>query len=681
MSAPTVTPTTGALPVEPSHARPGNTRWARPALLVLLAGTALLYLWSLGSSGWANSFYSAAAQAGSQSWEAFFFGSSDSANSITVDKPPASLWLMSLSVRLFGLSSWSILVPEALCGVAAVGLLYAAVRRYATPGAGLIAGAVLALTPVATLMFRFNNPDALLTLLLVAAAYCTLRAIERGSTWWLVLAGTAVGFGFLTKMLQAFLVLPALAVAYLVAAPTPLRRRIGSVLAAGAAVVVSAGWWVAIVELIPAGSRPYIGGSQTNSVLELIFGYNGFGRLTGQETGSVGGAPGGGWGPTGATRLLDAQFGDQWSWLLPAALIFAGALLWWTRRAPRTDRTRAAVLLWGGWLLVTGLVFSYMAGIFHGYYLVALVPAVAALVGIGAATLWRQRSQPWARWVLAATVGITAIWAAVLLGRTPGWQPWLPTAVLVVGAAVVLALLGVHRMPRQAVVVLAAAAVLVGVAGPAAYSLQTASTAHGGAIPTAGPGTAGGRGGAGGPGGGQFGAGAQRGNAGALGVPPLGTATGPGAPGGLAGGPTGGAAGGAAGGLAGGQRGGGGPGGILGSETPSAQVTALLGADAGRYTWVAATVGANSAAGYQLALNAPVMPIGGFNGNDPSPTLAQFQQLVAGGKIHYFIGGGGAGPGMGGSGSGRQIGAWVAAHFTAKTVGTTTLYDLTQPAG
>ncbi|MCW2633292.1 MAG: glycosyl transferase, partial [Pseudonocardia sp.] len=504
MSAPTVIPTTGALPVEPSDTRPANTRWARPALLALLAGTAVLYLWSLGASGWANSFYSAAAQAGSQSWEAFFFGSSDSANSITVDKPPASLWLMSMSVRLFGLSSWSILVPEALCGVAAVGLLYAGVRRYATPGAGLIAGAVLALTPVATLMFRFNNPDALLTLLLVAAAYCTLRAIERGQTWWLVLAGTAVGFGFLTKMLQAFLVLPALALAYLVAAPTPLRRRIGSVLAAGAAVLVSAGWWVAIVELIPAGSRPYIGGSQTNSVLELIFGYNGFGRLTGQETGSVGGAPGGGWGPTGATRLLDAQFGDQWSWLLPAALIFAGALLWRTRRTPRTDRTRAAVLLWGGWLLVTGLVFSYMAGIFHGYYLVALAPAVAALVGIGAATLWRQRSQQWARWVLAATAGSTAIWAAVLLGRTPGWQPWLRVAVLVVGAAVVLALLGVHRMPRQAVVVLAAAAVLVGLAGPAAYSLQTASTAHAGAIPTAGPGTARG---AGGPGGGAGGPG------------------------------------------------------------------------------------------------------------------------------------------------------------------------------
>src|SRR6185369_2755526 len=268
---------------------PSQPAWARPALFALLLGTALLYLWGLGASGWANAFYSAAAQAGSVSWKAFFFGSSDAGNSITVDKTPASLWLMALSVRIFGLSTWSILVPQALAGVASVGVLYATVRRWYSTTAGLIAGAVMALTPVAVLMFRFNNPDALLVLLLVLGAYATVRAVETASTRWLVLVGVLVGFGFLTKMLQAFLVVPAFALTYLIAAPTGIGRRIRQVLIGGAAMLVGLGWWVAIVELVPASWRPFIGGSQNNSILELTFGYNGLGRITGDEVGSVGG--------------------------------------------------------------------------------------------------------------------------------------------------------------------------------------------------------------------------------------------------------------------------------------------------------------------------------------------------------------------------------------------------------
>src|SRR5205814_2736387 len=288
--------------VPPAETRSEPPRRRLPvALPALLLGTAALYLWGLGASGWANGYYSAAAQAGSASWKALFFGSFDAGNAITVEKTPASLWLMGLSVRLFGLSSWSILVPEALAGIGAVALLYLTVRRVAGPLAGLLAGPAFAVTPVAVLMFRFNNPDALLVLLLVAAAYAVTRALERASTRWLVLAGALVGFGFLTKMLQAFLVLPAFGVAYLVAAPAPLRRRIGQVLLAAGAMVVAAGWWVAAVALWPAASRPYIGGSQTNSILELTLGYNGFGRLTGSEAGSVGGQNG--WGATGLTRL------------------------------------------------------------------------------------------------------------------------------------------------------------------------------------------------------------------------------------------------------------------------------------------------------------------------------------------------------------------------------------------
>jgi 4-amino-4-deoxy-L-arabinose transferase-like glycosyltransferase len=647
--------------------------WARPGLLALLAATAVLYLWGLGASGWANSFYSAAAQAGAASWKALFFGSSDAANSITVDKTPASLWVMALSARVFGVNTWSILVPQALEGVAAVGLLYASVRRWSGAAAGLVAGAVLALTPIAVLMFRFNNPDALLVLLLVAGAYATLRAVEVASTRWLMFAAALVGFGFLTKMLQALLVVPAFAVVYLVAAPTTLRRRIGSLLAAGAALVAAAGWWVAIVSLVPASARPYIGGSQHNSILELTLGYNGFGRLTGSETGSV--SVGSRWGQTGWTRLFNSEVGGQVAWLLPAALVLLVAGLWLTWRAPRTDRTRAALLLWGLWLFVTGLIFSFMQGIFHAYYTVALAPAAAAIVGIAATLLWRRRDDVASRSILAGTLVLTSVWAHVLLARSADFQPWLATAVPIVGVATAVLLLGVTWLPRRAALAVAAAGLVTALAGPSAYAVQTAATAHTGSIVTAGPTVAGagfgGPGAGGGPGGGgtrAFGNGPQTGTGRAPGgaqgqTGPQGTA--PTVPGGRAGG-TGGF---------GGRAGGGG--GLLQASSPSAKLVALLQADAGSYTWVAATVGSNNASGYQLATGDPVMAVGGFNGSDPAPTLAQFQQLVTQGKIHYFIGGGVGIQSSSGSSSSSQIASWVASNFTAATVGSATVYDLT----
>jgi len=204
--------------------------WARPLLVGLLVLTGLLYLWGLGASGWANTYYSAAVQAASKSWKAFLFGSLDSASSITVDKSPAFLWPMDLAARAFGVSSWSILVPQAVEGVAAVAVLYAAVRRWFSPAAALLSGLVLALTPVAALMFRFNNPDALLTLLTALGAYAMVRALEGASTRWVVATGSLAGLAFLAKMLQALLVVPALGLVYLVAAPTPLARRVRQLL-------------------------------------------------------------------------------------------------------------------------------------------------------------------------------------------------------------------------------------------------------------------------------------------------------------------------------------------------------------------------------------------------------------------------------------------------------------------
>ena len=452
----------------------GDPVWARPALLVLLAITAGLYLWDLGASGWANSFYSAAVQAGTRSWKAFFFGSSDSSNFITVDKPPAALWVMEISARIFGLSSWSILVPQALEGVAAVAVLYATVRRWASAGAGLVAAAVMAFTPVAALMFRFNNPDALLVLLLCGAAYATTRAIEQSSTRWLVFAFSLVGLGFITKMMQAFLVVPGMMAAYLWAAPVPLGRRVRQLAAAGVAMVLSAGWWVAAVMLTPAADRPYIGGSQDNNLLNLVFGYNGFGRITGNETGSVvgGGATGtsGQWGPTGLTRLFGSEMGSQISWLLPAALVLLAVVLAATWKRPRTSRTRASMVLWGGWLLVTGLVFSLAQGIIHPYYTVALAPAIGAIVGIGSWFLWARRAALWARLVMGSTVVGSSIWAAVLLDRVPEWHPWLRSAILATGcvAGALLAFSPYRdrvfsaRVARSAVVGVTAMAILAG---------------------------------------------------------------------------------------------------------------------------------------------------------------------------------------------------------------------------
>lgn len=612
-----------------SDSRP---RWVRPALLALLAATAVLYLWGLGASGWANEYYAAAVQAGTRNWTAWLFGSLDPGNSITVDKPPASLWLMVLSARLFGFSAFTMLLPQALMGVASVGVLFAAVRRVSGPAAGLIAGAVLAAMPVAALMFRFNNPDALLVLLLVVAAYAMVRAIETASTRWMVLVGCVLGFAFLTKMLQAFLVMPGLALAFLVAAPVGLWRRIGTLLAGAGAMVVSAGWFLVLVELWPVASRPYIGGSTDNSLLQLALGYNGIQRIAGGggPGGGHGGPPPGGGpgdgpgrganlffgGEPGIGRLFGHSMGVEASWLLPAALIALAAGIWFTRRAARTDSVRASLLLWGGWLLVTGAVFSFMDGIVHPYYTVALVPAVAALVGIASAEAWRGRGFVAPRLVLAAMMAATGVWAFVLLNRTPDWLPWLRWAVLVL-AVVVAAVLafGAHRLGRATAVVVLAAA-LAGLAAPTAFAIY--NVAH----PSGGPGTM---------------SGPARGD-GFGGMPP------------------------------------GGMPGPFGQRDDAALQQLVRGVD---NRWAAASIGSMGSANLQLQTGASIMAIGGFTGSDDSPTLAQFQQYVADGEVRYFIDGGRGGPpGFGRNGAAQQIAAWVKEHYTPQQVGGSTVYDL-----
>ncbi|MFF9363158.1 ArnT family glycosyltransferase [Streptomyces griseoluteus] len=700
--------------------RPEDPGWARPAFWALLAATFVLYLYDLSASGFANSFYSAAVQAGSTSWKAFFFGSLDGGNAITVDKPAAFLWPMELSVRVFGLNSWAVLVPQVLMGVGSVAVVYAAVRRRFSAVAGLVAGVVLALTPVAAMMFRFNNPDAMLALLMTLACYFTVRAVEDGRTRWLVWAGVAIGFAFLAKTLQAFLILPPLAIVHAVCAPVRFGRRLVQLALATLALVVSGGWWVAVVELWPASSRPYIGGSQHNSFLELTFGYNGLGRINGEETGSVGGGGmgggGGRWGSTGWDRMFGAEVGGQVSWLLPAALILLVAGLWATRKLGRTSVTRASFLVWGGSLLITMAVFSYMAGIFHQYYTIALAPYLAAVIGMGTGLLWERREETWAGWALAAASVASGAWGYVLLNRTSDYLPWLKWLVLAGCLLAALGLLFLGRAPRNLALGAAALGLVAALAGPTAYTLSTVNSPHTGSIPTAGPAGAsmmgfgrpgglgegmrggfpggmpggqsrqgqgrtppGGTGGQGFPGGGFPGQGGQgngqsRGQGGqnGQGLPGGGFPGGQGFPGGT--GETGrmGAPGGA--------------GGLLNGATVSAKARKLLLADADSYTWAAASTGSQNAAGYQLATNKPVMAIGGFNGTDPSPTLAQFKRYVADGRIHYYIAGGGMGMGRtgearggpGADGTATSISTWVEANFKKVTVGSATFYDLTR---
>ncbi|MFF0608986.1 ArnT family glycosyltransferase [Nocardia tengchongensis] len=669
-----------APPAEPPAARTDRREYL--ALAALLIGTAVVYLWNLSANGWANSFYSAAVQAGSVSWKAFFFGSSDAANSITVDKTPLSLWPMEISVRLFGLHSWSMLLPQALLGVASVALLWAIVRRNFGASAGLLAGLVMALTPIAAVMFRFNNPDAMLVFLMVAAAWALLRGVEDGRWRWLALTGAFIGLGFLAKQLQVLLVVPALALTYLIAGPPALGKRVAQLFAAGAAMVAGAGWWVLLAELWPAADRPYFGGSQHNSIIELTLGYNGLGRLNGEERGSVGGFGGGGdmptggggmWGTPGIGRLFEPAQAGQIAWLIPAALVLLVAGILLRGKLTRTDPQRATLILFGGWLVGTGLVFSFMKGIFHPYYTVALAPGVAALIGAGSVLAWQHRDRVWVRLSMALALGLTTWTAWIILSRSTSFMPWLRWVVLVGGIVATMLLL--IRLPRKAGLGVAAAAVLVGLAAPTAYAANGITSAHQGPMPSAGPAVRGG-----------WGPGGPRGGDMPNGFPGNGfNASGDTNPGnGMRGGQPGGQHGGGM--NHGSAPNGGGPeggsaGNMMMASRPSAKVTELLKANASEYTWVAATVSSNSAAGFQLASEQPVMPIGGFNGSDPSPTLAQFQEYVQVGRIHYFIAGNQMGGERGGNGNGpsTQITAWVKEHFTSQEVDGITLYDLTAP--
>jgi len=753
--------------------RPCDPFWARPALWAVLVLAAVLYSWDLSRNGDANTFYAAAVLSGTESWKAFFYGSLDSASFITVDKPPFAFWVMGISARIFGFNSWSLLLPQAAEGVAAVAVVYAAVRRSiggltgerGAHAAGLIAALALTLTPVVVAIDRDDNPDTMLTLLLALGAWGLLESLRASRPdrdaelegkghplLWLMLSAAAFGLAFNTKMLEGFIPLPALAIVYLAAANGPWRVRIGRLFAAGGVLAVITLSWMTIVDLIPKSSRPYVGSSANDTVWNLAVGYNGFGRLsggagfgrgggfggvrtgafpglgtdagTGTGAGSgagrgTGGAfggdlgelarriagAGGFGGQPGIGRMFASTLGGQISWLIPfAAIALAGTLILIGRR-PRTDLARASVLLWGGWLLLEFFVLSFQQGIQHSYYTSAMAPPIAALTGIGAVAFFQayRRSGGWSL-VLAMAIAVTGVWAFVLLRRTPAWNPWLAWTVLAATAVAVLALafgwlrsrrpVGDMAEPqgagqpdgrgragatrRRGLLALAGAAGLIAVlAGPAAYAATPLSRPIEGTNPVAGP-SAGGT--FGGPGGalGDFAerGGALREFAGLGGARSdyadggLGSGSGPAGSGPASSGPAGFGSAGAYGqdragpdaGPGGGAfRIGGGSGGPV-----SKQLISYLEANRDGATWLVAVQGSSAAAAVILQTGGlPVMAMGGFTGTDAAPTVAQIEQYVKQGTLHYVMTGGRGGfGGGGGNGTVSSAISWVEQNCT-----------------
>ncbi len=468
-------------------ARASSLTRIRPELAGLLVLAAVLNLWALSQNGYANEYYSAAVRAMSTSWHAFLYGSFDSAGVMTVDKPPLALWVQALSVRAFGFHSLSLLVPQALMGVASVGLVYDLVRRRFGRAGGFAAGLVLALTPISVAIARHNNPDALLVLCLVAALWCTVRALEDGRTRWLVLAGVCVGLGFEAKMAAALLVVPALAAAYLWVAPRGRAAAVAQLLGGGAALVVVAGAWPALIALTPEASRPWVSGTSDNSILSLILGYNGLGRLGGQAGGPQGMGGGGVFGgDAGVLRLLNASLGGQAGWLLGFALV-AGVALVAATRLRRGDARTGWLIAVGGAFLTTAVAFSAAEGIFHPYYVSALAPFTAALVGAGVAQLagLGRTARVLAPAAVVAGMATELAVAHELPGQLELIVPVM--AVLCVLAAATLAIADTGGLRKAALGVALAALLLA----PASWSVQTLGHATSGTFPAGGPATAG----------------------------------------------------------------------------------------------------------------------------------------------------------------------------------------------
>lgn len=601
----------------------------RTLLGILLSGTALLYAWGLDQNGWANSYYSAAAMSGAEDWTAFLFGSSDPANAISVDKPPAGLWVMALSIRVFGLSPWSILLPQALMGVLSAYLLFRFARTHLGPIPALAASFLLAITPVATVMFRFNNPDALLCLVMIGIAHTTLKSIDRNNVWWLIAAGGLVGFGFLTKQLQIGLIVPAMVITYLVFAGGKLTIRLLRLGCSGLAAAVMGGWWLILVQLTDLASRPFIGGSFTNSAAELTLGYNGLDRLTGQDAASS--ATAGEWAPAetldpGLQRFLQPGFSGQFGWFLPLAVAGLVITIMQLHRRQGTRSYRAFLVFNIVWFAVALILVAFMSGIVHPYYGLTAVPPMCVLTTVALRTFLRERL-PWPqRGLIVATLLASALFAYVTAVRSADDFPGLPMVILLVWA-VTIALCTLDVQHRSFHGICASLAIFSLLLGPVLWSLNTVFTGHIGASVSAGPATIGIR---------ADDPSRQR-------LDPHDTKAA----------------------VA-----------LMLGDIPAPGVVAKLKGNNIAATWTAAIVGSESAANYQLETGRPIMALGGFNGSDPFPTLDEFIKLVGGGKIGALVIQNLPPVTAEGRGDAARVVAWVRQHYSAQMIDGAEFYDL-----
>jgi 4-amino-4-deoxy-L-arabinose transferase-like glycosyltransferase len=732
----------------PAHARPrrrwelwrspeGQPSWARPVLLGVAAAAALLYARNITQAGLAP-FYSVAVKSMSESWKAFFYGAFDPQATVTIDKLAGSFLPQALSARIFGFNQWSLALPQVIEGAVSILVMHRVVRRWAGPVPGLLAAGIFALTPIAASTFGHSMEDGALTMCLVLAADAYQRAVMEARLRSLAWAGVWVGLGFQAKMLQAWMVLPALAIGYLVAAPVRLRRRLWHISAAGIVMLAVSMSWIALYTFTPASDRPYVDGSMNNSAVAMVFGYNGTERFgisfpgsvtSGPAVGGGGGgsgraggtgrtgspdsragfpggqagsgtgagrggfparaaggtgsspaggaaagngfpgkggfAPGGAGGPrlvssssfgTGWTKLLGSAYAPEIGWLYPLAVLALIFGLIWRRRAERSDQVRGGFVFWGIWLLTFGLIFSKMSRIPHTAYMTSLAPPLAALSAVGVVMFWRlYRADGWRGWILPVAVAAELAWALFVWSGYGGFLPWARTAAVVAGviAIIVLAVAKLsRRVQARLVTVGLAAGVAAMLAAPATWAASVLDEKYAGSSFNASTGPVTGLGqGMGGGGKASAGGASSAGAAERYGFR---------APDGLKGG-------------AGAAGGSGGPAGGRGGNSIATSTNAMTSAEKRLYDYLMAHRGGasylmavqswNEASPYILYTGQEVMPMGGFTGSVPEPTLAHVKELVSSGQLRYFlINGTGAGRGFGG-GSGnpatQAIASWV----------------------
>ena len=605
-----------------------NWSWQSTALSLVLLLAAGLRLIGLDKNGYSNGYYAAAVKSMLTSWHNFFFISFDSAGFVSVDKPPLALWIQTISAKLLGFSGFSLLLPEVLAGIGAVALLYHLVRRTFSPLAGLIAALVLALTPVSVAVDRNNTVDSILVFFMLLAAWAFFKATESERLGWLITGGVLIGLGFNVKMVEAFMVLPTFYLVYLLATrPQQWIKRGLQLTVATVVILVVSFSWATIVDLTPASQRPYVGSSSTNSVYNLIFGYNGLGRQTGTSgvAGSAStmlaklppsmreeleanmtGLPGQTTSEPGALRLFQQDLAGQVSWLLPMALLSALALAWRGRWRLPLDRKQQSLLVWLGWLLTCGLVFSFNGGIFHPYYLVMLAPPIAALVGAGLTTMWEDwRAKNWRGWLLPLAVLVTLLYGAYIASSYGDWDGWLLPLIIGTGILTLVSLIGFRLLGERlkggngntlarVAIGLVIAAMLV---GPTVWALTPVVAEGNGTLPEATP---------------QLLKGQSQNFD------------------------------------------------MIGGNYDVDKLVQYLEANRGGAKYLVATVNATSAESIALKSNEPaVMAMGGFLGSDPILTADKLTQLIKEGQVRYFLlqsmdgmpGSGGSFPASGGSGS------------------------------